>query len=600
MSEQENIQTIGKYRVIGTLGRGSMGIVYKGLDPEIGRTVAIKTLRRITSAQFADADAALERFKVEARSAGNLRHPNVITIFDVSVEGDTPYIVMDYVEGESFDIVLSREGRLPPDRALAYLEQAAGGLDAAHTRGIIHRDIKPSNLILDSEGRVYVLDFGVAKINESFNEQEKSITPEPVMGTPGYMSPEQIVNEKLDPRTDLFSFAIVAFEFFTGKRPFPGESFNEVVSNILNRKPIPLTQLAPDLPLALEVEFEKALAKKREQRFETAQEMVAALSRACGVGQNLTPSRLPSSASARPRKPSEWKPIGGIPGSESGGKESNAVEDLSKRPNVPLGFGSTVWGGNDDDARRLSQSTQLLQAPKHEKRTRGPGEMFSDGDSIFSSPSAPRSRFRPRKVLLGVLFGVAILFMGGGVYLLATGSDFSSTPHRSSTPRVRNAVTQPVLDPEQYNLVPPEQQDIPADILVDEMSADQVISVLVSPDQPEERILKAITISAQRRIPRAVEALTVPLGNDSYVVRIEAMKALGQLHDKRAVPYILPLLDDYDPLVRGYAARTLGQLGSRAGVAYLTARYAREDVPRVRSAIKDAIETLNGYPMKNP
>ncbi|MCB0311304.1 MAG: serine/threonine protein kinase, partial [Bdellovibrionales bacterium] len=148
MSENREIQTIGKYKILGTLGRGSMGIVYKGQDPEIGRLVAIKTLRKMFSSHFQDTSTSLERFRLEARSAGNLRHPNIITVFDINFEGEIPFIVMDYVEGEGLDQLISKNGRIEPRLVIRYLREVAQGLDYAHSNGVIHRDIKPSNIIV--------------------------------------------------------------------------------------------------------------------------------------------------------------------------------------------------------------------------------------------------------------------------------------------------------------------------------------------------------------------------------------------------------------------------------------------------------------------
>jgi len=593
MNQEPQFQSIGKYRIIGTLGRGSMGIVYKGQDPEIGRIVAIKTLRKITSAQFHDADAALERFKVEARSAGNLRHPNIIMIFDVNVEGDTPYIVMDYVEGESLDIVLNRDGRFEILKALHYLDQIASGLDAAHDRGIIHRDIKPSNLMVDSDDRVYILDFGVAKINESISDADKLIQAEPVMGTPGYMSPEQILNEKLDPRTDLFSFAIVAFEFFTGRRPFGGENFTEVVGNILNKKALSITQVAPDLPLALEVEFERALAKKRADRFETAHEMVSAFKRACGVGQNLPPISKQSSGSTvgRNRKESNWKSLSG----KTEPQPSDSV--LSKRPNVPISdpAGEIVW--NKRDSAVLSGIASVLKAP-HRKEETTPGDLFSHVDGFGSKQHVRRgAESSPVRIFLAVL---VIALFGAGLMLLLypmPGTQVGDTAiaTKTKTPVQRPSQSAAEIDVylEKVRAVP-----VPEDRAVSEMSDPEVISVLLDPTLPEAMVLEALKVAQERSAPKLVDASIVPLESDSYIVRISTIKMLAEIGDRRIVPQLVLRLDDHDPLVRGHAARALGQLGSRASVGYLTVRFYREEIPEVKQAIRNAIERINGYPME--
>jgi len=591
MKEESQFQVIGKYRIVGTLGRGSMGIVYKGQDPEIGRDVAIKTLRKITSAQFHDADAALERFKVEARSAGNLRHPNIITIFDVSVEGDTPYIVMDYVEGESLDLVLAREGRFEILKTLHYLEQIASGLDTAHDRGIIHRDIKPSNLMVDSSDRVYILDFGVAKINESISDADKLIQAEPVMGTPGYMSPEQILNEKLDPRTDLFSFAIVAFEFFTGKRPFSGENFTEVVGNILNKKALSITSVCPDLPLALEVEFEKALAKKRADRFETAHEMVSAFKRACGMGQNLPPlaKHGAGNSSGRNRKESSWQSLSAKVEPQQGDP------GLSKRANVPIVDPDSDIPWNQRDSAILSGIASLIQSPNKNKQA-SPGDLFSHVDG-FGSANYVRNKgdFSPVRIFLAVLvLGV----LGAGLLLLLyPAPDSGVTPSQGGRDNFARKV-QPAAPEMDLRLETLEPVPIPEDTLVSEMSDQEVLSVILDQTLPEPMVIEALKIGRQRSISNLVDATVVPLQSDSYIVRITTIKMLAEIGDRRIVPQIVLRLDDHDPLVRGHAARALGELGSRAAVGYLTVRYYRESIPEVKEAIRNAVEKINGYPMQ--
>ncbi|MBN8550801.1 MAG: DUF2789 family protein [Deltaproteobacteria bacterium] len=341
MQEQESgLRTIGKYQILGPLGRGSMGLVYKARDPEIGRIVAIKTLRKILSSDPSELEAAIRRFKFEARSAGNLRHPNIITIFEVNHDRDTPYIVMDYVEGESLDTVIEVGGKLAPAQMVQYLAQAAAGLDYAHSRGVVHRDIKPSNLLVDKSGNVFILDFGIASINESFPDADASSVVTPIMGTPGYMSPEQVLNEKLDHRTDLFSLAVVAFECLAGQRPFPGDNFTSVIGNILNSKPLSLSALVPELPLSLEAELERALSKKKEDRFDSAEHMIASFARAAGVDSSAGSSaaRLVKTP-VRQRKLSAWRGVkktwGSAEAESSPPRQTGAASPNQERPASP-------------------------------------------------------------------------------------------------------------------------------------------------------------------------------------------------------------------------------------------------------------------------
>lgn len=274
-----SLKFIDKYEIVSSIGRGSMGVVYKAKDPEIGRLVAIKTLKSVFMGDDAAGNEALQRFRQESRSAGRLHHPNIVTIFEAGrTENGSPYIVMEYIEGKSLEALLSEGGALGPLAALHYLAQIAAAIDYAHSQNVIHRDIKPSNIIVDQRNRPYLLDFGVAKLADT------SLTPAgTVVGTPSYMSPEQIKGAQLDARTDLFSFAVVAFEVLSGQRPFQGSDFASVVSNIISKEPISFAELSCNLPSDLEAVFRHGLAKDRENRFPSALDFVDALAQVFGV-----------------------------------------------------------------------------------------------------------------------------------------------------------------------------------------------------------------------------------------------------------------------------------------------------------------------------
>lgn len=274
-----NLTHIGKYDVIATLGRGSMGLVYKAQDPEIGRLVAIKTLRTLPVDDGGQESEILKRFKLEARSAGKLRHPNIVTIFETGrAEDGSPFIVMEYIQGESLEVVISKRAPVDPHEALHYLAQVASAIDYAHSEQVYHRDIKPSNVIVDRFNIPHLLDFGVAKLSDT------SLTPAgTVVGTPSYMSPEQIRGEDTGGGTDLFALAVMMFEIITGVRPFPGKDFVSVVGNIIHNQPIPFSEIGVDYPREVETILHKALSKRREDRFQTGFEMVEKVANAFGI-----------------------------------------------------------------------------------------------------------------------------------------------------------------------------------------------------------------------------------------------------------------------------------------------------------------------------
>ncbi|MCB0323405.1 MAG: serine/threonine protein kinase, partial [Bdellovibrionales bacterium] len=277
---------IDKYEIVSTLGRGSMGVVYKGRDPEIGRLVAIKTLKSVFMGDDPAGAEALQRFRLESRSAGKLHHPNIVTIFEAGrTESGSPYIVMEFIDGSSLESMIAQSGPLEPLGVLHYLSQIAGAIDYAHSQNVIHRDIKPSNILIDEHHRPHLLDFGVAKLSDT------SLTPAgTVVGTPSYMSPEQIRGAKLDGRTDLFSLAVVAFEAFTGVRPFPGSDFTTVVSNIIHKEPLSFREVGAELPQELEAALRRGLAKDREDRLPQAVAFVESLAAVFGV--ELDPTGL--------------------------------------------------------------------------------------------------------------------------------------------------------------------------------------------------------------------------------------------------------------------------------------------------------------------
>jgi serine/threonine protein kinase len=263
VSPPEIPQSIGRYEVIGRLGRGGMGMVFRGLDPKIGRQVAIKLLH-------VDDENQRERFLQEAQSAGRLKHPNIVTIYDFGEHEGKPYIVMEFVEG----VTLAEEIHSRPDWPLAekldLIESLADGLEYAHLRGIVHRDVKPANLMLDPDGVLKILDFGIARVSNSGLTQVGTL-----MGTPNYMSPEQIEGRPVDRRSDIFAVGVVIYELFTGTKAFAGDTVAVVMTRILREPPTPLVELCPDLDPALIGIVDRALKKNPERRYQTLADLSA-------------------------------------------------------------------------------------------------------------------------------------------------------------------------------------------------------------------------------------------------------------------------------------------------------------------------------------
>jgi serine/threonine-protein kinase len=268
---------IGRYRILGELGRGAMGVVYHATDPAIGRSVAIKTIRIRDINDTQERDRLRERLFREARSAGVLSHPNIVTIYDMDEVDGLAYIAMAYVNGPTLEKVLSSEEPLSGARMLRILRQAASALDYAHARGIVHRDVKPANIMTDEDGSVKITDFGIAKITAGMHSTDTTT----VAGTPNYMSPEQVQGLGVDGRSDQFSLAVIAYEILTGERPFVGEHLSTIVYKIVAEEPAPANRINGTLTSRIDEVLRKGLSKKPADRFPNCSNFVGALELAC-------------------------------------------------------------------------------------------------------------------------------------------------------------------------------------------------------------------------------------------------------------------------------------------------------------------------------
>ncbi len=312
------MQSLGRYDILRVLGQGAMGVVYEGRDPNLDRRVAIKTVRVVGMA--ADEIAEYEhRFKTEARSAGRLQHPNIVSVYDsdthVDGYGKTAYIVMEFVQGEDLKHFLDQGKRFSLEQTAFMMSDLLAALDYAHKNKIIHRDIKPANMLLTKEGRIKLTDFGVARITDS---GEATKTSGGTVGTLKYMSPEQVAGKGVDSSSDLFSAGIVLYQLLTGLRPFDGEGYLDIVSKIVKEDPVPPSQIVGALPPALDAVVAKALAKSKLDRFADAAAFAAALKAAVNNADlTITPS-----AQSRPQV---MDALATFPGSVGTGSSGSTV-----------------------------------------------------------------------------------------------------------------------------------------------------------------------------------------------------------------------------------------------------------------------------------
>ncbi len=292
---------LGPYEIAAPLGAGGMGEVYRAKDPRLGREVAVKVL----PASFSQDADRLKRFEQEARAAGVLNHPNITAVYDLGTHDGAPYIVTELLEGETLRSRLGA-GALSPRKAIDYAIQIAKGLAAAHEKGIVHRDLKPENLFVTKDGRVKILDFGLAKLkSEKDGEQQTDLRtisgtePGVVLGTMGYMSPEQVRGKPADRRSDLFSFGAILYEMLSGQRAFRGETAADTITAILTKEPPDLSQTNKDLHPGLDRIVRHCLEKNPEERFESARDLAFDLEALSGVSKPTGAFALPEAARQR-------------------------------------------------------------------------------------------------------------------------------------------------------------------------------------------------------------------------------------------------------------------------------------------------------------
>jgi serine/threonine-protein kinase len=320
------ISQLGRYNIIGELGQGAMGTVYKAVDPLIDRVVAIKTIN--LSLALDEKDEYESRFYQEAKAAGRLSHPNIVTIYDVGKSEEIAYIAMEFLQGRELRDILNDGKRMPVEQVINVVAQVAQGLAYAHEHGIVHRDVKPSNIMVVREGHVKITDFGIARMASAAVRTQTGM----VLGSPKYMSPEQVVGKLTDQRSDIFSLGVVLYEMLTGQAPFAGDNVNAIMYQTLNSVPPPPSSLSPNVPEMLNFIVAKALAKKLEHRYQDTKEFAADLY-ACR-------DRLPRATAAREALRSVAPASTQRPDVISTAKHVDTSEDESK-PVATLGLSTS-------------------------------------------------------------------------------------------------------------------------------------------------------------------------------------------------------------------------------------------------------------------
>jgi serine/threonine protein kinase len=265
----ETATKVGRYEVVDELGRGGMGVVYRANDPIIGRIVALKTIRLSEKDSGISHEELVERFQTEARAAGRLAHPNIVVVYDAGEDHGLYYITMELIDGKSLQSLMDKGQKLTVQRTVNIMEQICSALGFAHNRGVVHRDIKPANIMLTRDDAVKITDFGTAKLLQYGTAQKTN-----AIGTPSYMSPEQIKSKAVDGRSDIFSLGVMLYEMTTGQRPFRGQDVASVLYKVLNEEPIPPHRLEPSIPAGVSSTIMKALSKSPHLRYESCAELL--------------------------------------------------------------------------------------------------------------------------------------------------------------------------------------------------------------------------------------------------------------------------------------------------------------------------------------
>jgi serine/threonine-protein kinase len=315
-----SLKKLGRYELVRVLGKGAMGIVYEGRDPNLDRRVAIKTVKVENLSEEAAAEYE-HRFRTEARSAARLQHPNIVSVYDSDRDGDIAFLVMEYIQGDDLKHHLDKGVRYSLEQSLKMIRDLLSALDYAHKQGIVHRDIKPANLLIEPGGRVKLTDFGVARIQDS---GEATRTQGSMVGTLKYMAPEQVQGQKIDSRADLFSVGVVLYQLLTDKRPFDGDNDFSIIHQIIGHNPPSPSTINSRLPTAIDAVVARALAKSRDERFGTARDFATALQSAIRRAEDVTV--VPA---ANPQKQPDAAGTGGGTASRGGQSIAGAVTSPS-------------------------------------------------------------------------------------------------------------------------------------------------------------------------------------------------------------------------------------------------------------------------------
>jgi eukaryotic-like serine/threonine-protein kinase len=370
------ISTLGRYKIISEIGQGAMGVVYKAVDPIIDRTVAIKTINLNLSKQELEEYEA--RFQQEIKAAGRLNHPNIVTIYDVGKTEQCAYMAMEYLEGQELKDIIAGGKLLPPAQVVDIIAMVADGLWFAHEQDIVHRDVKPSNIMVLKGGIAKITDFGIARLP---NSAVKTMTGL-ILGSPRYMSPEQVIGKTIDARSDIFSLGVVLYEALTGVAPFDGDNVNAIMYATVNTTPAPPSAHNRHVPAMLDLIVAKAMAKLLEDRYQSIKEFAEDLREVRRQMDSLRPAAALKASTAPPTAPSRPTP----------------PEKLIDSATFPLGTADAKARVKDDETTRplsISKTFDSFDATLRLAAATDQTEDFRDYITATQKMRAYRGKIEP-------------------------------------------------------------------------------------------------------------------------------------------------------------------------------------------------------------
>lgn len=387
------LANIGRYDVVAEIGRGAMGVVYRAFDPLLDRTVAIKTIGM--AIDLDEIEFYEKRFLIEARAAGGLNHPSIVTIHDIGRCGDMAYMAMEFLDGRELKDLITN-GELTLDRALDIAAQVADGLAYAHERGVIHRDIKPGNIMIIGDGRAKITDFGIARMHSADVRTQTGI----LLGSPRYLAPEQVLGRSPDSRVDVFSLGVILHEMLTGRSPFNGPDIQSVMYQVSHHTPASPSSINPALPPMLDLIVARAMAKSPDDRYASAADMAADLMTCREQCAGAADLRLP----ARGFPPSQTGGDGRLMPGERMVARGLAREFDSTAATVRLAAWSGAIGDPDSFAATVGVSRQIIDAALKDAGP-APVRVPSAGSA---SPPPPWSAAERKGMLIAVFIALGV------------------------------------------------------------------------------------------------------------------------------------------------------------------------------------------------